>query len=184
VQFLSSLRKADLVQWKKMLPDTMVGKSPKTYMEPFVELYLRHPEYKNHPVVGVTHEQAVAYCNWLTASYNAIPKRKYGSAHFRLPTEYEWWYAASGGLHLQSLPWGGPVFQDDKGKWRTNFRSISQGNIERKKIDGNTNDVFVAYESGSDAEKVKGGNLTICPVRSYSPNGFDLYDMAGNIEKW
>ncbi|RKD19036.1 gliding motility lipoprotein GldJ [Pelobium manganitolerans] len=52
------------------LPDTLVWRSPLAYNEPYVNNYLRHPAYQEYPVVGVTWEQAVAYCDWRTNVVN------------------------------------------------------------------------------------------------------------------
>lgn len=52
------------------LPDTLVWRSPLAYNEPYVTNYLRHPAFQDYPVVGVTWEQAVAYCNWRTNVVN------------------------------------------------------------------------------------------------------------------
>ena len=40
--------------YKKALPDTLVWRDKLGYNEPFVNGYLRHPAFKNYPVVGVS----------------------------------------------------------------------------------------------------------------------------------
>jgi sulfatase modifying factor 1 len=52
------------------LPDTLVWRSPLSFNEPFVNNYLRHPAYKDYPVVGVSHQQAERYCSWRTDMVN------------------------------------------------------------------------------------------------------------------
>jgi len=44
--------------YTKSLPDTLVWRDKLGYNEPFVTQYLRHPAYKNYPVVGVSWTQA------------------------------------------------------------------------------------------------------------------------------
>jgi formylglycine-generating enzyme len=56
--------------YRKALPDTLVWRERLGYNEPLVEQYLRHPAYKNYPVVGVTWIQATDYCRWRTDRVN------------------------------------------------------------------------------------------------------------------
>lgn len=61
---------ADPRWYYEALPDTLVWRSPLAYNDPYVSNYLRHPAYQKYPVVGVTWEQAVAYCDWRTNVVN------------------------------------------------------------------------------------------------------------------
>jgi|SRR5208282_2758956 len=81
-------------------------------------------------------------------------------AHKRLPTEAEWEFAARGGLAGKPFVWG-DEFRPN-GKWMAN---TFQGH-------------FPEQDAGSD------GFTGLAPVSQYAPNGYGLYDMAGNVWQW
>lgn len=54
----------------KALPDTLVWREKLAYNEPYVEYYLRHPAYRDYPVVGVNWLQANEFCAWRTDRVN------------------------------------------------------------------------------------------------------------------
>lgn len=56
--------------YKKALPDTLVWRQKLSYNEPYVDYYLRHPAYRDYPVVGINWLQANDYCSWRTDRVN------------------------------------------------------------------------------------------------------------------
>jgi formylglycine-generating enzyme required for sulfatase activity len=78
----------------------------------------------------------------------------------RLPTEAEWEFAARGGLTGKPFVWGNDFRPD--GKWMANTH---QGH-------------FPDHDTGED------GAAGLMPVARFSPNGYGLYDMAGNAWQW
>lgn len=137
------------------------------YNEPLNDGYFWHSAYKDYPVVGVTWDQARAFCNFkskLKSDYNeSLKKKKQKPMSFRLPTEAEWEYAARGGLENATYPWGGPYLMDDRGCYLANFKPKRGNYIEDEK---------------------KGTYTYTAPVKKFSKNRFGLYDMAGNVAEW
>jgi len=99
----------------------------------------------NHPVVQISNEDAEAYCKW---------------ADMRLPTEWEWEWAAKGGKKNALYAWGNEDI--NTGIPRANFY---QG-------------IFPYINTKKD------GYAGTAPVKSYSANSYGLYDMSGNVWEW
>ena len=127
------------------------------YNDPKMKMYFSHPGFAQYPVVGVTWEQAQAFCNWRTQLYNTT--HKVGGQDYRLPTEAEWEYAARGGKQLGLYPWGGNYLRDNNGCFLANFKPMRG-----------------SYTDDTGATTMK--------VGSFAPNEYGLYDMAGNVAEW
>ena len=55
---------------ERALPDTASWRDKLAYNEPLVNYYLRHPAYRDYPVVGVNWLQATAFCKWRSDRVN------------------------------------------------------------------------------------------------------------------
>ncbi|MBI5760011.1 MAG: formylglycine-generating enzyme family protein [Planctomycetales bacterium] len=78
----------------------------------------------------------------------------------RLPTEAEWEFAARGGLAGKQFVWGDDPVDEEKP-----LANIWQGRFP-------------------DKNTLQDGFLRTSPVKSFPPNGYGLYDMAGNVWEW
>jgi formylglycine-generating enzyme required for sulfatase activity len=96
----------------RALPDTNIWREVTEYNEPQVDYYLRHPAYRDYPVVGVSWLQASEYCVWRTDRVNELilireglmsynPTGQADEEHFTTDSYLSGQYsgdAASGGL--------------------------------------------------------------------------------------
>ena len=55
---------------ERALPDTLAWREKLAYNEPMVKYYLRHPAYRDYPVVGISWNQANDFCTWRTDRVN------------------------------------------------------------------------------------------------------------------
>jgi formylglycine-generating enzyme len=56
--------------YKLSLPDTLVWREKLAYNEPYVNYYLRHPSFRDYPVVGVNWQQATNFASWRSDRVN------------------------------------------------------------------------------------------------------------------
>ena len=144
-------------------PDTLCWIRDFTYSfnEPWATRYFWHPGFSEYPVVGVTWEQARAFCSWRTKIQSDYLNSR-GEPElqaYRLPSEVEWEYAARGGKVYSMYPWGGYYSRDEEGVFLANFKPF-RGNY------------------------VEDGGIGTMKVGSYEPNEYGLYDMSGNVAEW
>lgn len=143
------MAKPDQSLWAKDFPE---------YNQPMVDLYFSHPAYNQYPVNNISRKGAELYCEWLTSEANKVQqsKKKPEINDVRLPTIFEWVYAARGGMKESPYPWGGPYNRNAKGCYLANFNPEGESPDED-------------------------GVMLTANVYSYSPNDYGLYCMSGNV---
>ena len=138
------------------LPDTLVWRNEKTYNEPYVTYYHRSKAYRDYPVVGISYQQAVAFCKWRTErvkSYFNMQHKKSIVIEYRLPTLNEWEYLTQNAFHET-------IIDKNTNKVNSNLKiSLTDTAILRNT---KNRDIFV-------------------PIKSLSSNYFGIYNMIGNV---
>jgi formylglycine-generating enzyme required for sulfatase activity len=136
-----------------------------------------------HPVQTVNWYDCVKWCNarsekaGKTPCYTvssivyrtgeSSPDCDFDANGYRLPTSDEWEYAARGGLSDKRFPWGDTVGNTDANYYSSDTFSYDTG--PTRGYNSTYDDGVTPYTS---------------PVGSFAPNGYGLYDMAGNVYEW
>lgn len=116
----------------------------------------------NHPVVNVTWNDAIAFCEWLT--------RKEGLS-YRLPTEAEWEYACRAGAQTRYST--GDESASLEGV--ANVADQSNETIPGESLQRNSEFPYFTFDDRYTFS---------APVGKFKPNRFGLYDMHGNVSEW
>ena len=125
-----------------------------------------------HPVVGITQDEAADFCEWLTAHERASG-RIGAEDRYRLPTDAEWSVAV--GLDADTL------FPSGRHPWGTAFPPTAQaGNYASEEIrtSGKQHAVMPVIAGYRD------GHAFTAPVGSYAPDARGLHDLGGNAWEW
>ena len=154
-----------LVKHKKIniYPDTTIWKLK--YNDPIINNYFSDPAFNYYPVVGITYNQAYAFCNWRTFIVNNyLAPNEPTQENYRLPTEAEWEYAAYG-KNYSKYPWGD---QNPNNKcnfiktpsYYTNYvREYDKGNNQLYNMGGNVAEwTSSSYLDNENYKILKGGS--------------------------
>jgi len=140
---------------------------PNAQLTPMDANYFYHESFDYYPVVGVSWRQARAYADWRGKQLTADIKRNAAlrgyQLTFNLPTEAQWQYAAEGKL-------------DPSDTISRTQLTIRDRKTKKAKLATN-------FKQGEGTYSRDGATFTV-PVKSYAPNAFGVYNMAGNVSEW
>ncbi len=143
----------------------------------------------SHPVHAVNWHDAVKWANarsqrdGLTPVYYAdagfttlyktgttTPQPNWSANGYRLPTEAEWEKASRGEVQGWRFPWA------------------DANTIQHARANYNAAPASYSYDTntttGHHPDYNTGGSPFTSPVGSFAPNGYGVYDMAGNVREW
>ena len=161
--------KPDQEQWKFIMGNQQPS------LQPMVDHYFSHSAYDQYPINNISREGAELYCRWLTTEATKVRKAKKEVLNdVRLPSDYEWMFAAKGGEdNMESFPWKTSSVLNGENCYLANFKPV------RDSIYSEEKGRFIKCESGNFF--MDDGAFFTAKVGSYLPNEYGLYCMSGNV---
>lgn len=138
--------------------------------EALAEKYHTHPAYREFPVVNVSQEAALLYCQWLEEVFEKEYNLK---VKVRLPYHAEFIRAGAGSDLTASYAWKGLYMRNSEGQFLANFTRIPQSTISRNKNG--------TLEIQTWKGKVSNSADLTAPSMSYFPSEYGLYNLNGNV---
>lgn len=169
-----------------------------------IYLYFHNPVFYYYPIINITYEQAVEYCEWRTNVVNLKyylddnPKIKWHpdstydfpiKVKYRLPTKEEWEYAASAGLNSEKFPLGFEKYLDKNNKPKFFSKEFVNYNYDTTTIYKMENDFTNFGRNRNKNIRKQHRDLIIdyqprtCIINFGEPNKFGLYEMNGNVSE-
>ena len=152
----------DSEDYKELIPDSSITIKLKNYGKIKMNEYFNDPHFDAYPVVGITYEQVLKFCEWRTKKVNQLMKQKKNNPsiklEYRLPTIPEWEIAAQGNLDSIKYPFGLDYYYtvgDNK------CRSIN-----------------CYYPEMTSLNYIRPTDDTLQNIKS---NSYGLYNMLGNV---
>lgn len=140
------------------------------------------PQGPNHPVVGVTRNDANAFCEWLTEKERK--EERLGPNHrYRLPTDREWSMMCG----LENERGAAPVNRAANAAYNKSMENLYPwGKVFPPKDNvANFADISAmkagAFNARSIIKDYTDGHVNTAPVGSYAPNKLGLFDLSGNV---
>jgi len=187
--FLSDL-KSQSKDVSKFLPDTFAGWKGNLEDNSRIPLYLSHPAYNDFPIFSISHEAAVAYCQWLNEVYAGYADKKIQQMAFTLPTVSEWENAA---LSFKNKSQEEAYYKTDRYSlqeidypWLNN-NLYRENNARSKYIDLNIlSNGLSSYLNFPDFRKANFQDefyqsQQTAPIKSFLPSNNGMYNVCGNV---
>ena len=168
------------------------------------EVSKKNKYFTQYPVVSISHESAVAYCEWLTEQYNIDPEHKFQKVKFSLPTKEQWQIAALGYKEFQTWDLDQNMVKviiakdgDDRfGEGEPKMIPMKDSDIRYPWFNWykfrnsplNNRGCSLGNFKFPDSQKpcqpkmnTPDGWIMMAPGATYFPNDMGLYDVVGNV---